>query len=139
MAQATDARSHRSPGRGLYRRLAGGGGRLREQESVIAHLQALLNTHVGESMSAPGFGIIDFADIVHGFPASTQVLLHSIRATILQFEPRLRSVAVSPVQSDDPLALAFVISAPFVGGGRRGPVRVRTELSASGRFHVQGQ
>ncbi len=134
-----DPRTLRSPARGLYRRLAGGAPRRSEQESVLAHLQALLNSHLGESMSAPGLGILDFADIVHGFPASTQVLSHSIRTTILQHEPRLRTVTVTPSTSDDPLALAFEISGRLVGDDRHGPLRVRTELSASGHFHVQAQ
>lgn len=133
-----DPRALRSPARGLYRRLAGGA-RRSEHESVLAHLQALLNSHLGESLSAPGLGILDFADIVHGFPASTQVLSHSIRTTIIQHEPRLRSVTVTPTHSDDPLALAFEISGKLAGDDRRGPLRVRTELSASGHFHCQAQ
>jgi type VI secretion system protein len=133
-----DPRAQRSPARGLYRRLLGGP-RRGDQESVLAHLQVLLNSHLGESLSAPGLGILDFADIVHGFPASTQVLSHSIRATILQHEPRLRSVTVTPTHSDDPLALAFEISGRLVGDDQRGPLRVRTELSAGGRFHCQAQ
>ena len=89
MVSGGDARQPRAPARGLYRRLAGGSGKRSEQESVVAHLQAILNTHVGESMSALGLGIIDFADVVLNFPASAQVLLHSIRTTILQYERRL--------------------------------------------------
>ena len=130
-----DARSPRTPARGLYRRLVGG--KRGDQEAVIAHLQAILNTHVGESMSSAELGIIDFADVVHNFPASAQVLLHSIRATILQYEPRLRTLSIQPVASSDPLALAFEISARYVDD-RRGSLRLRTELSVSGRFHVQG-
>lgn len=132
-----DARLLRAPGRGLYRRLAGGTGRRSEQEAVVAHLQAILNTHIGESLSSAQLGIIDFADVVHNFPASAQALLHSIRATILQYEPRLRAVSIQPVSSSDPLALAFEISARYVDE-RRGPLRLRTELSVNGRFHVQG-
>jgi type VI secretion system protein len=127
----------RLPARGLYRRLAAGLPPLREHESLLAHLQAILNTHLGESLSAPGLGIVDFADIVHGFPGSAQVLALSIRTTLLQHEPRLRAVHVAPAESADLLALAFDISARFTDE-RRGPLQVRTELSVGGRFHVQG-
>ncbi|HEY0135790.1 MAG TPA: type VI secretion system baseplate subunit TssE [Nannocystis sp.] len=132
-----DNRLVRTPGRGLYRRLAGSTVRRSEQEAVVAHLQAILNTHIGESMSSAQLGIIDFADVVHNFPASAQALLHSIRATILQYEPRLRTVSIQPVASSDPLALAFEISARYVDE-RRGSLRLRTELSVNGRFNVQG-
>lgn len=136
-ASGGDARLPRAPARGLYRRLLGGSSRRSDQEAVVAHLQAILNTHVGESLSAAELGIIDFADVVHNFPASAQALLHSIRATILQYEPRLRTLNIQPVVSGDPLALAFELSARYVDD-RRGPLRLRTELSVSGRFHVQG-
>ena len=129
--------THRVPVRGLYRRLAGGLPRPRPHDSVLAHLQVILNTHLGESLSSATLGILDFADIVHGFPASTQVLALSIRTTVLLHEPRLRDVAVKSVESSDPLALAFEISVRFNDAGRS-PLRARTELSASGHFHIQG-
>lgn len=137
MASERDLRGSRAPSRGLYRRLAGGLPRPREHDLVLAHLQALLNTHLGESLSSPLLGILDFADIVHGFPASTQVLALSIRSTVLLHEPRLRDVTVQAVESADPLALAFEISARF-SDPTRSPLRARTELSASGHFHIQG-
>lgn len=136
-ASGGDGRVPRAPARGLYRRLTAGSGRRSEQEAVVAHLQAILNTHIGESLSSSELGIIDFADVVHNFPASAQALLHSIRATILQYEPRLRTLTILPAASNDPLALAFEISARYVDE-HRGPLRLRTELSVSGRFHVQG-
>lgn len=126
----------RTPVRGLYRRLAGGLPRPRAHDAVLAHLQVLLNTHIGESLASPTLGILDFADIVHGFPASAQVLAHSIRTTVLLHEPRLRDVAVQSVDSSDPLALAFEISARF-NDAVRSPLRARTELSASGHFQIR--
>ena len=137
MASERELRGVRVPARGLYRRLAGGLPRARDHESVLAHLQVILNTHLGESLSSPTLGILDFADIVHGFPASTQILALSIRSTVLLHEPRLRDVTVTSVESSDPLALAFEISARFSDAGRA-LLRARTELSASGHFNIQG-
>jgi type VI secretion system protein len=121
--------------RGLLGRLAGKADRKDEQASVLAHLQALLNTRTGESFAAPDLGLVDFADVVHGFPASAQVLVQGIRAMILAYEPRLRSVQVRPIASADALALAFEISARFVAG--RGQLRLRTELTSSGHFEMR--
>ena len=75
---------------------------------------------------------------MHSFPEATQVLQQSIRATIIKYEPRLRSVAVHPVQGNDPLSLAFEISARMASGSSRGNFRVRTELMATGRMKVSG-
>ncbi len=125
--------------RGLLARLSSGGQRISELESIVAHLNDLLNTRAGESLSAPDFGIVDFADVVHNFPEATQVLQQSIRATILKYEPRLRNVSVHPVPSPDTLMIAFEISARLASGQQRGVFRVRTELTPSGKMQVSGR
>lgn len=129
----------RAARRGLLARLSSGGQRIGELESIIAHLHELLNTRAGESLSAPDFGIVDFADVVHNFPEATQVLQQSIRATILKYEPRLRNVSVHPVASPDNLMVAFEISARLASGAQRGVFRVRTELTPSGKMQVSGR
>lgn len=125
--------------RGLLARLSSGGQRVSEVESIVAHIHELLNTRVGESLAAPDLGIIDFADLVHNFPEATQVLQQSIRATIMKYEPRLRSVSVTPTPSNDPLSLAFEISGRLASGTQRGPFRLRTELTSTGKMQISGR
>jgi type VI secretion system protein len=129
----------RAARRGLLARLSSGGQRIGELESIVTHLQELLNTRIGESLSAPDFGIVDFADVVHNFPEATQVLQQSIRATILKYEPRLRNVSVHPVPSPDTLTIAFEVSARLASGAQRGVFRVRTELTSTGKIQVSGR
>lgn len=125
--------------RGLLARLSSGGQRVSEVESIVAHIHELLNTRIGESLAAPDLGIIDFADLVHNFPEATQVLQQSIRATIMKYEPRLRSVSVTPTPSNDPLSLAFEISGRLASGTQRGPFRLRTELTSTGKMQISGR
>jgi type VI secretion system protein len=125
--------------RGLLARLSSGGQRVSEVESIVAHVYELLNTRVGESLAAPDLGIIDFADLVHNFPEATQVLQQSIRATIMKYEPRLRSVSVTPTPSNDPLSLAVEISGRLASGSQRGPFRLRTELTSTGKMQISGR
>lgn len=139
MNQQSNGSAPRAARRGLLARLSSGGGRVSELESIVAHLHELLNTRVGESLSAPDFGIVDFADVVHNFPEATQVLQQSIRATILKYEPRLRSVSVHPVPSADTLTVAFEISGRLASGAQRGVFRVRTELTPEGKMQVSGR
>ena len=123
---------HTPAARGLLGRLTGARGRRSERDAVLAHLQAILNTRRGESPSSPELGVLDFADVVHSFPAGAGAALHSLRAAIARHEPRLRAVTVQRVASDDPLTLAFEIT------GRLGdaPLRARADLSATGEFRV---
>jgi type VI secretion system lysozyme-like protein len=128
---------HHAPPRGLLHRLHRGAPRRSSQHAILAHLQVLLSTRLGESLSAPRLGLVDFADIVHGFPASMQVLRHAIQEMLARYEPRLERISVDPIDTDDPLTLSLRITAQLRGphGGR---LHLRTELSASGRVHVHG-
>jgi type VI secretion system protein len=108
-----------------------------EVQSILENLRAILNTRIGDSMSASGFGIIDLADLVHNFPNAAQIMEKSIRATVGEYEPRLKQVRVRLVPSDDPLTLVFEIAARLAGDRHQGMVRVRTEVNSSGRVHVE--
>lgn len=98
----------------------------------MGNLRALLNTREGDSPAIPEFGVLDLSDLVHNFPDASQYVQKSIRDTIVRYEPRLRNVRVRAVPSDDPLKLAFEISARVAGDSRE-TVRVRTEIGPSGR------
>ncbi len=124
-------------GRGLLSRLqAGAATELEATDSITAHLRVLLNTRKGEAVTAPGFGIVDFTDLVHGFPNSIQTLLQSIRATVLEFEPRLKNVTVRHAPSDNPLILRFEITAQLAEKGAKGTLRFQTQMSSGGQIEV---
>lgn len=110
-----------------------------ELESIVEHLRALLNTRQGEAPSVPDFGVVDFTDLVHSFPEAIQTLQRCIRATILQFEPRLKNVVVQHVRDDEVLVLKFQITAQLQnkGGKSGGAVRFETQLRAGGNITVR--
>jgi type VI secretion system protein len=107
-----------------------------EVEGIVANLHALLNTRLGDAVSAEGFGVVDLVDLVHDFPAAAQIMQRSIRATIARYEPRLSSVTVRSVASEDPLILSFEISGRLADDRRRGVVRLRSDVSHGGRVRV---
>ncbi len=102
---------------------------------VAAHLHALLNTRAGSAPAVPGFGMVDFTDLVHSFPKGIPTLAASIRTTILAYEPRLRNVSVRHLPDDDVQRLKFEIVAQLADGPRT-TVRFRTEVSPSGQVEV---
>jgi len=109
--------------------------------SIIEHLRVLLNARRGEAVTVPGFGLVDFTDLVHSFPTAVNTLQAVIRATILEFEPRLKSVTVRPVQDADPLVLRFEITATPVqrSGKSSGVLRFQTSVTSGGKFEVGGK
>jgi len=122
-------------GRGLLSRMAGGGP-VDEVESIGAHLRALLNTRRGDSATSPEYGVVDFADMVHDFPGAIPQLARSIRATIMEFEPRLKSVAVRHVPGEDALVLRFEISGQLARGRAGKGLRFTTTVRPGGRIDV---
>lgn len=123
--------------RGILSRITGESTRgVDDIELIVGNLQALLNTRLGDAISAEGFGVVDLVDIIHDFPAAAQIMQRSIRATIAKYEPRLRNVSVRTVPSDDPLMLTFEISGRLIGDRRRGVVRLRSEMTHGGRVTV---
>ena len=105
-------------------------------EAVAAHMRALLNTRQGDAVAAPDLGIVDFTELVHGFPFSIPVLSQSIRATLLKYEPRLKHVTVKHLPSDDPLELKFEIVAQLHGRPASEQLRFQTQMKPGGKIEV---
>lgn len=107
-----------------------------EAASIVEHLRVLLNTRRGGSATAPDFGVVDFTELVHAFPGAVQTLQASIRATVLEYEPRLRNVSVRFLPDEDPLVLRFDITAQMAERGARGVMRFRTQITPGGKVDV---
>lgn len=123
--------------RGILARLgAPSSSRMRASDMVVEHLRVLLNSRRGESSTVPGFGIPDFSELAHSFPASVGALERAIKAAITEFEPRLDSVMVKQVPTADPLVVQFEVTARLAED--RTPIRMRTQMSAGGTMTVSG-
>jgi type VI secretion system protein len=119
--------------RGLFSRIQSGDVHASRRgdpiEEVTAHLRVLFNTRKGEAAATPDFGIMDFNDIIHTFPAAIDRMQQSLRQAIQEHEPRLKSVVVLHAPDEgDPTGLRFEISAHLVGRGSRRPIRFFTRL-----------
>lgn len=127
-------------GRGLLSRIESEEGTssrsLDASTSIVEHLRVLLNTRKGDSATVPGFGVVDFTDLVHTFPSAIQTLQAAIRATVLEYEPRLRNVSVRHLPDEDPLVLRFEITAQPSDRNARGVLRFKTQMSAGGKVEV---
>lgn len=122
-------------GRGLLSRLqrTGADRRPDETESILEHLRALLNTRKGDAATAPEFGIHSFTDLVHNFPSAVHIMQKALKATIAEYEPRLKNVLVRHVAEANPLVLRYEISGQL---SDRKTLRFNTSVNAGGRFRV---
>ena len=112
--------------------------RVDEVQSILSHLKVLLNTRQGDSPCVPGYGIVDFADMVHGFPASVPQLVKSIRSTIIEFEPRLKNVTVRHQPDEVSLVLRFEIAAQLAQAKGTRMLRLATTVLPGGSIDIAG-
>jgi type VI secretion system protein len=124
--------------RGLFARLATGEPRIKnaaaDVSSIVVHLRYLLNTRIGDALTAPDYGIEDLSDLTTSFPEATDIWRRSIRTTIEKYEPRLTNVRVNHVAGPNPLRVYFTISARLTEN--KAPVELETAVDTTGQFEI---
>jgi type VI secretion system protein len=116
----------------------GGHNRKRGIDSVIDHLQRILNTRQGNVPIAADYGIPDFLHFLQTYPDSVQHIEESIRIIIGRYEPRLSGISVTFMPRDDhDLTLCFQVIASM-GTEEVRYVHFETVLAADGRVRVRG-
>jgi len=109
----------------------------RQVDSVIAHLQRLLNTRQGNVPIAPDFGIPDITNTTgEGITELTIRIEQELRNAIQKYEPRLRDVSVHLLsEHDDILTIRFKLEA-VLATSRNTPVVLETIVNAGGKVNV---
>ncbi|MBU0994970.1 MAG: type VI secretion system baseplate subunit TssE [Proteobacteria bacterium] len=107
--------------------------------SVLSHLQRVLNTKMGNVQIADDFGLPDFTDLIYNYPEAVRGLERSIQVMIQKYEPRLRLVRVRFVpQEDARLALDFQITAEIDNENEKIPVLFESQMDTNGRVKIKG-
>ncbi len=110
----------------------------RVTDSVLEHLQRILNTRQGNVPLADDYGVPDFTDLVLTYPGGVQDFEKSIKQTIQKFEPRLKGIRVRFVQEkDDPLAVRFHITGRLAVEDIKDPVFFESTVTSDGKIEVK--
>ena len=108
-------------------------------ESVMMHLQKMLNVRQGNVPALPAYGLPDFNDLASRFPNAINELQRAIKTSIEQYEPRLKRVRIRHVPDEEnPLNLRFEITAQLVAGEDKAPIWFETSLNTAGRVSIRG-
>ena len=105
-------------------------------DSVMRHLQRLLNTRQGHVPIQPEYGMPDFTDCAESLPETLDKVRRAIKNSIEKFEPRLRRVRITHMPSEDSLNLHFGITGQLVTGKERISAFFSTKVSPSGNAQV---
>ena len=108
-------------------------------DSVLSHLQRVLNTKTGTVQIADDFGLPDFTDLVYNYPEAVRGLERSIQIMVQKYEPRLKMVRVRFIPQEDPrLSLDFQITAEIDSEEEKVPVLFESQMDVNGRVKVKG-
>lgn len=81
-------------------------------ESIKRNVVKVLNTRIGESMSAPTLGLVDLNDAMLGSHDIAMRVKRAIRQCLDVYEPRLEQVMLSVIPDEDsPMNIRFHIRA----------------------------
>ena len=106
-------------------------------DSVVRHLQRLLNTHQGSVEIAADYGIPDFMHFLQGGPKAALDVETAIRDVIEKYEPRLTGVRVRYIALEDGMpTLRFQIQARLSVDAKS--VLLETIVGPDGRIQVKG-
>ncbi len=108
-------------------------------DSVMRHLQRLLNTRQGHVLTRPDYGMPDFTDCAESLPETLDKVRRAIKNTIELFEPRLRRVRIMHLPTEDTLLLHFGITGQLATGKREISTFFSTKVGPSGNAEVIAQ
>jgi type VI secretion system protein len=107
-------------------------------DSVLGHLQRILNTRQGSVPIAEDFGLPDLTELHQDYPDSLIWFERAIRQTIQKYEPRLKAVRVKFVPyDDDPLSLRFQIVGKLVTEDYKNPVHFESVVGSDGKISIK--
>lgn len=98
--------------------------------SVLDNMQRILNCRAGALAHLPDYGLPDMTKILQGMPGTAHVLMGTLSAVLLRYEPRLKNVTVVLLDQNVPGELRYAIDAELRGIGL---VRYGTEFMPEGR------
>ncbi len=109
----------------------------RRINSILNHLQRVLNTKQGSTPIADDYGIPDFTNMPGAFSTgATHDIERIIKHVIEKYEPRLAKVrATFKAQEDDVLSLRFEIDARLAD--EEIPVTFETVVVSGGKINIK--
>jgi type VI secretion system protein len=115
------------------------GDQARMIDSIVTHLQRILNTRRGNVPIAEDYGVPELTNFLYSYPDSVMEIEESIRQAIEKYEPRLSGIQVefSP-QEDDVSCLRFQINAQLATeSGNNVPIGIGTIVDTDGKVHLK--
>jgi len=107
-------------------------------KSIMNTLQNMLNSRLDHAPAQMDYGIPEPSEVAYSYPDGLGRMQRSIRTCLEKYEPRLTSVNVMHVESEeDKFTLRFQITAQLATSKERIPVCFDTLVDSSGNIQVK--
>lgn len=107
-------------------------------DSVLNHLQRILNTRQGSVPIGEDYGVPDLTNFMQVYSDGVRGFERSIRQTIEKYEPRLKSIRVKFIpQEDEMLSVSFQILARLVLEEQKDVVVFQSILDSDGKIRIR--
>ncbi len=107
--------------------------------SILKNLQRLLNTRLGHAPAQMDLGMPAPSEIVQAAPDAVGLVQKNLRACIEKYEPRLSSVEITRVESDqDVLTLRFQVTGRITGARDGRSFSFETMVDPRGHIKLHG-
>jgi type VI secretion system protein len=98
------------------------------------HLNRLFNTRDGSLTHLKDYGLPDISEIYRKMPHGIEELQKAIKRTVEKYEPRLKKVKVTPLDTDPKdFRLVFILTGELAEGGL---VRFQTTFTSLGSSSI---
>jgi type VI secretion system protein len=101
--------------------------------SVRDNVQRILNSRRNGLAHLPDYGLDDLSEIYRHLPSSAHELRRTIEATLLKYEPRVRSIDIAVEDTEPGMLLSFTMSCHL---HQAGLVRFGTHFTPDGQTRL---
>ena len=110
-------------------------------QSIVAHLQRILNTRQGSVPIDNEFGVPDFTNLAGSFAVGqTTQIIENMTRMIARYEPRLKSPRIQVVEgAQEVLSLSFSLEGLVAIDNRDIPSHLATRVSSDGHVSLAMQ
>ncbi|GAA0344434.1 type VI secretion system baseplate subunit TssE [Morganella psychrotolerans] len=101
--------------------------------SVLDNIRRILNSRAGTLSHLPDYGLPDMSKLLQGLPGTAHGLMQVLSATLLKYEPRIKSVSLVLLPPGEFGSLSYALEAEL---HEQGLVRYGTEFVPDGRIMI---
>jgi len=98
--------------------------------SVLENLRRILNTRAGSLKHLPNYGLPDLTTVYRNLPVSAHQLKAQMEATLLVYEPRIRSIELELMPAQPGMVVSYEMTCHLK---KRGLVHFGTHYQPEGR------